>query len=413
MKEQRSRSLKQRLKEFEEELELLHTIVDTVWSELELENVLERTVNLVREYMGADSCLLYLYDLPTKTLKLKALASAESKNCGPVELKLGEGITGWAAARKKMVVIDEKSYLDSRFKPIASLKEDTFESFLSVPLIFKGELIGVLNIQHKEPHRHTSRELRLIETIAQQVAGAIANARLYRDLKEKVKRLEVLYEISNTLVSSVYLEEFLVLVLSMAEKVFNSAYNALLVYEKEEGKFISAMVYPDNKCLARRLTDGSLARFFFRPLAELKPIQEPDIMSAGKEWQRIAEEFSLRSVLAVPVAVRKEPLGVLVLFTSFPHAFTGEEVGLAKSFADQSALLIKTHQTEDRALKLEKKLNERKLVDRAKGILMEKHGMSESEAYEFLRKQSMNLRKSLGEVAEAVITYAEIKTLDG
>jgi len=413
VEKQRTGSLRERVKELEEELELLHTIVDTVWSELELENVLERTVNLVREYMEADSCLLYLYDLPSKTLKLQALASSESENCGPIELRLGEGITGWAAARKKMVVIDEKSYLDSRFKPISSLKEDTFESFLSVPLVFKGELIGVLNVQHKEPHKHNSRELRLIETIAQQVAGAIANARLYRDLKEKVKRLEVLYEISHTLVSSVYLEEFLVLVLSMAEKVFGSAFNALLIYNKEEKKFGSVMVYPENKRLAERLLEGSLVRFFLKTVADLKPIQQPDLITAGKEWQKTAEDFSLRSVLAIPVAVRKEPLGVLVLFTSFPHAFTGEEVRLAKSFADQSALLMKTHQIEDKALKLEKKLNERKLVDRAKGILMEKHGMSESEAYEFLRKQSMNLRKSLGEIAEAVITYAEMKVLDG
>jgi GAF domain-containing protein len=135
-------------------------------------------------------------------------------------------------------------------------------------------------------------------------------------------------------------------------------------------------------------------------------------MVSDERWKNLSSEFSFRSMLAVPVAVRKEPLGIFVIFTSFPHAFSGDEVRLARSFADQSALLIKAYQAEDRALKLEKKLNERKLVDKAKGLLMERHSMTESEAYEFLRKQSMNLRKSLGEVAEAIITYAEIKKLD-
>jgi uroporphyrinogen-III synthase len=105
-----------------------------------LGEVLQKAVSLVVEFMESDSCLLYLLD--GDELVLVASNAPKPDSLGRVRLKLTEGLTGWVARERRMLTISRDAYLDHRFKLFTDLPEDTFEAFLSAPVIVRGRVAG-------------------------------------------------------------------------------------------------------------------------------------------------------------------------------------------------------------------------------------------------------------------------------
>ncbi len=144
--------------------------------ELSLQEVLRNTVSLVSEYMRCDSCLLYLLD--GDELVLCAVNTPHLGTVGEVKLKLDEGLTGWVARERRLLAISRKAYGDARFKLFRDLPEDTFEAFLSVPVVARNRVLGVINIQHRAPHSHTGDEMELLATIGEQVGSLLVLTRV-------------------------------------------------------------------------------------------------------------------------------------------------------------------------------------------------------------------------------------------
>ena len=88
-------------------------------------------------------------------------------------MKIGEGVTGWVAEHQSPVSLSSRASQDSRFKMFPALVEDTYEAFLSVPLINKGGAIGVVNVHHRERHEHSVQEISTIQFIGEQMGSAI------------------------------------------------------------------------------------------------------------------------------------------------------------------------------------------------------------------------------------------------
>src|SRR6266581_3261640 len=130
------------------QVELLHQISNIVSSNLTLEKMLRQLIALTVEVTNCDACLVYLVDRHRKEIVLRASQLPHTKEIGHIKLKMGEGITGWVAQNRSVVALGANASADSRFKSFQKLQEDTFEAFLSVPLISAGELIGVINIHH-------------------------------------------------------------------------------------------------------------------------------------------------------------------------------------------------------------------------------------------------------------------------
>jgi uroporphyrinogen-III synthase len=107
-----------------------------------------------------------------------------------LDLQLGQGITGWVAEHREPVSIAKNAAGDARFKAFKDLPEDRFEAFLSVPLLSRGKLVGVINVQHRKPHEHTQREIQLLSTIGFLVGAEIEMARLEMEREELSDRLE-------------------------------------------------------------------------------------------------------------------------------------------------------------------------------------------------------------------------------
>src|ERR1700761_7007906 len=150
---------------------LLHRISSIVSSDQDIESILSEMVSLTMNVTRSDACLVYLIDYATNEIVLRASQLPHDSEIGKVRLKMGEGITGWVAAHKSVVALPSNASADSRFKPFSSLQEDTYQAFLSVPLIEGGEIIGVINVHHREAHKHGTDEVALVTFIGEQMGG--------------------------------------------------------------------------------------------------------------------------------------------------------------------------------------------------------------------------------------------------
>ena len=165
---------------------------ESISNTLDLEAVLRHIVDVVVEVTKADACLLYLLSDGRDELILRASKNPHPKLIGRITIGLGEGITGWVARERTRVVIPNNASEDPRFKFFNNLPEDRYQAFVSVPIMAKKEVSGVINVQHKRSRRYRDDELALLSTIANQVGGAIENARLYDQMRRKALQLETL-----------------------------------------------------------------------------------------------------------------------------------------------------------------------------------------------------------------------------
>jgi phosphotransferase system enzyme I (PtsP) len=142
-----------------------------------IENFFQRTVELVARHMNATVCSLYLLDEKSNELTLKATDGLNPEAIGKIRLKIGEGLVGRTLEKLKPV----NEGLASRhpgYKFISEADEDTFDSFLAVPVQRGDEKIGVLVVQHQETYNFDEIDVIALRTIASQLAGAVGNARL-------------------------------------------------------------------------------------------------------------------------------------------------------------------------------------------------------------------------------------------
>ncbi|MBZ5638926.1 MAG: ANTAR domain-containing protein [Acidobacteriia bacterium] len=133
---------------------------------------MEFAVSIVK----CDSCFVYV--LEDDELVLRASKNPHPEEVDHLRLGVGEGITGWVAKHQQPVAIARNAFHDPRFQFFNELPEDRYEAFLSVPILCRGRLVGVLNLQHRQPHFHTRREIRLLSTIGFFVGAEIEMARL-------------------------------------------------------------------------------------------------------------------------------------------------------------------------------------------------------------------------------------------
>jgi len=166
----RARELEARLESTEQQLRLLQRISRTMVRNASLGEALQNIVTLVVEFMACDSCLLYL--LEKDELVLCASNNPHAEILGNVRLKLSEGLTGWVARERRLLSISRESYLDPRFKQFTDLREDTYEAFLSVPIVNRVGVAGVINVQHRDPHFHSGGEMEVLTTVGEQ-AGCL------------------------------------------------------------------------------------------------------------------------------------------------------------------------------------------------------------------------------------------------
>jgi signal transduction protein with GAF and PtsI domain len=170
------------------EVDFLHEIGQRFAAAEPLPKVLHRVVEFLLDIIGPDSVFIYI--LEGDHLVLRASKNPHPEALNRVKLKLGEGITGWVAEHRKPVAVARNAQKDPRFLAFTELPEDQFEAFLSVPLVSRGKLVGVINLQHRLPHMHTRREIAFVTTVGYLVGSETELARLDEQVSDLEEQLE-------------------------------------------------------------------------------------------------------------------------------------------------------------------------------------------------------------------------------
>src|SRR5215469_3681890 len=167
---------------------LLRRIAARISEAAPLDEVLNEVVEFVAAVLPCDSCFIYV--LEAEHLVLRASKNPHAEVVDRLQLKLGQGITGWVAEHKELAIIPKGASSDQRFKLFNELPEDRFEAFLSAPLVSRGRLVGVINLQNRDSYDYSEREIGLVSMIGFLVGAEIEMARLEEQNAELSERLE-------------------------------------------------------------------------------------------------------------------------------------------------------------------------------------------------------------------------------
>jgi signal transduction protein with GAF and PtsI domain len=310
----------------------------------DLDHTLELISRKTTQVMQVDSCSIYLLEPETAMLWLRASTGLSWKAVGRGGLKMGEGLTGWAAQHNQAVAVRE-AQTDPRFKLVPYTNEKTFHSLLAVPLVNRDRVIGAMNVQTVTPHTFTSEQIELLTLIGDLAAGAIDRAILYDHMERQITELTTLAKVSETVTSPLYLDEMLELIVEMAAKVMGAPVCVLRLIDQAQHALVvraaQSRLPRYSKKPPVKLGEG----LYGRVMRERKPIATVDVRLAPEyPFRQQARAEGLASMLAVPLIVREQVIGVLSCYTTAPHTYTDAEIALFSTLANQTALATENAQ---------------------------------------------------------------------
>ena len=224
------------------------------------------------------------------------------------------------------------------------------------------------------------------------------------------KQLEAISRVSKTITSNLYLEDILKLIVTVTAEITDSKICSLMLIDDKTNELVlkatQSMSEAYNKKPQLKIGEGIAGRVAL----ENKAISVYDLpRELDYKSKAIAEKEGLKSLLSVPLAVKGKVIGVLNNYTSYPHKFTKDEINILTTVASQASIVIENAELMVKSKVIQEELESRKAIERAKGILMRQQGLSEDEAFRRIQKQSMDIRKSMREIAEAIILIEKMK----
>jgi len=170
-------------------LELLEHIIEVTSADLDVQEVSQRVAALVTAATHSDVCFVHLLDEELRRLVLAGATPPFDEQVGIVQLALGEGIAGWVAKFAEPAVVPDK-WQDRRYRYIPELRGEDFTSMMSVPMLARGRVVGVLNVHSRAARNYDDHDIAMLSQVANLMARAIENARLYGRLAEREEMLE-------------------------------------------------------------------------------------------------------------------------------------------------------------------------------------------------------------------------------
>jgi GAF domain-containing protein len=318
----------------------LREIAQALSAAWDLDTTLDLIARRTNHVMGTDSCSLYLLEPEGEILRLRASTRLARESLGRASLRLGEGLTGWAAKLGKPAAVRE-ARLDPRFKLLPETGEETLRSLLAVPLTNRGRIIGAMNVQTTEPRDFSADEAELLMLIGDLAAGALDRAMIYDSMNHRLEELTTLAKISQTVTSPMVPDEMLELVAEMAAGVMGTDVCSLQLIDAERGELVMRAAWSRSQAYRRRpplRIDEGISGEVIRTG---RPAAVPDVRADPRyRFKDLARREGLVSLLSVPLKVREKVIGVMNSYVGRAVEFTPQQIALATTLANQTALAI-------------------------------------------------------------------------
>jgi signal transduction histidine kinase len=324
-----------------EELTALYKTGQALSSTLDLDEVLTQVLVETREILVAEAASVLLYDAATEELFFAAAVGTATDGLVGARMPAAEGVAGWAMQNAEPVLVADVQDDPRFYNGIDQVTGLTTRSLLAVPLIAKGEVIGVLEAVKRSGEPFDEHDLRLATTLAGSAATAIENARLYEQTARRLAHTQTLRSVMQATASTLDFDQAVKRAIEAIHRVLDIEYLGLVLPDPS-GEFL--LVHPaqigfGKEQLGLRLPmEGSICG---RAYTTGKSVRVDDV---SQEPDYVATIPELQSELAVPVPMEGEIVAVLNAESPRPDAFSGDEQQTLEAIAAQLGVALKNTQ---------------------------------------------------------------------
>lgn len=318
-------------------LQLFMDVTKAITSNLNTDEVFNLIARKIPEVIGVDAATIRLLDTAGKKLVLHAASGLSEAylNRGPVDM---ESSVMNALEGTPIAIADAPN--DQRIKYPDEARREGIKSILVVPIPIKGKISGVLRLLTKTKREFKQPEIDFVAALAEQCGIAIENARIYEEQNRQLNYFKVVYEISKKINSTRHLDEILDLIVKRLPEVMNlKACTIRLIEESGTGRMeLKAAHGLSRSYLERGPLDDEPATYY---VLQGEPVVIPDArVDLHTIYHKEAASEGVGSVLAVPIMVQDETIGMIRLLTSEVRHFSHADVNFAMAIAEQSGIAI-------------------------------------------------------------------------
>ncbi len=313
------------------QVEFLHRLADALNTTLDVNTLMHRVADLVRAVIDYRIFAILLLNDRTNELRMR-FQSGHTPEIERMRIKVGHGVVGQAALQRRSLLIEDVStfpqYIDAN---------PNVRSELTVPLIVKSKVIGVLDLQSEQLGYFTTEHRRLLELTASRMSTAIENARLYTRVSRQAETLSVLNEISREITSILDLDDLLERIGQLLKRVIDFQMFTILLWNERSSQFEHRFSSRYGERIARIRT-VELGEGLIGTAAEQRlPVLAPDVR---KDPRYVAENPETRSELAVPLIYKGKVIGVLDLEHTRVNYYNEDHQRTLSTLAAQVAISI-------------------------------------------------------------------------
>jgi sigma-B regulation protein RsbU (phosphoserine phosphatase) len=322
-------------------------VADTLNSTLEMDKLLARVAELVRQVIDYEIFAIMLLNERTQELRMR-FQIGHTPEVERMKIKMGQGITGTAVEQRRTILVD-----DVRKEPRYINAHPLVRSELAVPLIAKKRVIGVIDIQARDQRYFTEEHSRILNLVGSRIATAIENARLYTRVARQAQTLTVLNEISRELTSILNLDQLFKRIGELVTRVVEYQMFSILLLD-EEGKVLIHRFSLRFEEKIHLKHDIPVGRGLVGYAVEHKsPVLAPDV---SKDNRYIQLNPETRSELCVPLIYKDRVIGVLDLEHTRRNYYNDDHVRTIVTLAGQVAIAIENARLYQRIAREEQRL---------------------------------------------------------
>ena len=317
-------------------LDLFFEVTRAITSSLDLDDVFELITRKIPEIVDVDAVTIRLLDESAKNLVLRA-----SSGLSPAYLERGTIDTEepvFKALEGQPIVIEDAEN-DPRINFPEATRQEGIRSILVVPIPIRGRIKGVLRLLTKRPRTYSQEEINFVTALGEQCGIAIENARIFKEQQVQLNYFKAIHEIGKTINATYELDKILDLIVSRLPVVMALKGATIRLIEPRKGQLeLKAAHGLSRSYLERGPLDEELATYY------LKQGEPVIILDAKKDihtiYQKEAELEGIASILAVPITVQAEIIGVLRMLTEEIRYFSEADINFAMAVAEQTGVAI-------------------------------------------------------------------------
>jgi len=327
---------------------LLLEVADVLATSLDLDTTLRRVAEVVRKVIDYEIFAILLLNEKTQELRFRFQVGYPPDFTEGARVKLGEGVTGQAAQSRQAVLIDDVTQDPAYISAVPNVRSE-----LAVPLITKNRVIGVIDLEARDPGYFNEEHSRLLTLVASRIASVIENAQLYTRTTRQARILLLLNEIARELSSILNVDELLSRVAELLRKLIDYQMFSILLLdssgEKLQHRF--SLRFHENTPLKREV---SLGQGIIGHAAQTgQAILVPDV---NKDSRYVAANPETQSELAVPLIYKDKVIGVLDLEHTRRGFFTDDHRRTMMTLAAQVAIAIENARLYEEIARQERRL---------------------------------------------------------